>query len=681
MRHGSIRYEIIDLDRITLFMATVLANIPRLVLFFFLICTTGCLRHAVSHDLNLKENSFALIKKNTSLVFIPEKKRIAAHILYSRTDRFAFGASVQGITLTRELAINPLMRNPALTARVEKNGKVVREIVATKSAQSLLNDKRSAWLPTRSKLVLMVPFISEDEQVVVTTSYEWMDKRWLPPIFLQEEGAQIDTELTVDVPYGISMRFKVAKNRTSFDYVPVTFPVDRAAWIQDLNRGGLGTRFTFSLAKRDLVPSSVLAEQLQVFLSFETPAQVETGIAQFDRWDVVSSYLYNRIDRYDMPSNEIRTFTAHETKGRESKAHKVARIFSILRNDIEIRNSEDPFLDQPAQPATRTLARKYGSPFDVAILGKAMLSSIGVEADLVAVGDSRFNPKIVDFYSPSLFSTVILAARLDDRVVYFDPEHRTLSLDQLRPSLQGQSALLIRPKNGSNFSLPYDDAHKNTKTLSYQLWMTEDGFLEGEYSIDLVGYEAQALTSLPVEEQNALSPEILESKLLGATNTAFSLASVTREHTSLREFRIYGETKRRMLARNEKGVYDFSLDTLIAPALDTLKNGAQKGYSSVTRISLFLTLPPGFVAHNLPKNVNFQLDGISGRFSASFAHDQLVVEGIGLVSLPIKDPAVTNSNVVNQLKLFGEQMVNLGNQAILSGTMHGTQKSNQTKDS
>src|SRR5205814_1555697 len=103
-------------------------------------------------------------------------------------------------------------RGAKLFARVEKNGKVQRVIESQKTARAILSDKKTSWLPTKPKLTLTVPYISSNEELVIVTSYDWMDIRWMRPLFMSDEVKTASSTLSVHVPLGVGMRFQAAKD-------------------------------------------------------------------------------------------------------------------------------------------------------------------------------------------------------------------------------------------------------------------------------------------------------------------------------------------------------------------------------------------------------------------------------------------------------------------------------------
>lgn len=578
----------------------------------------------------------AMLKKETDLVFVQENKRQPAHILYKRQDRYAFTRGHTDTPFKLEMIVNPLMRNPSVTARVEKSGKTVREFVAKKTATSILSEKKTTWAPARSKLALVIPYVNANEVVVVTTSYEWMDIRWLPPILMQEDAMPtMDAKLTVDVPYGITMHFKAAKDRTKFDYLPKSFPQEKPLWVQDDNRAGLGMRYSWSADVETMSGQSQPSNLLQILLSFESPAQNDAG-QRFDSWNTVSSYLYHRIDRYDLPSSEIRAYAVKETRDLLHEEEKINHLLSFVHHNIEKRSAVGSFQEQDLQPATRTFARRFGTPSDIAILAKSLLSSIGVETDLIAAGDRRFYPELPDFYSPALFSSIILSYTSNGVTHYFDPEATKVPSDQLDANRQGQQALVLRPKNGTVFALPYDSAQKNLRTYSYQLWLSDDGVLEGEYSIDLLGFEAQTIKLEAGERLRSKSVAEVEAHLYGTQRTDFSLETVEYLNDSPQQgLRVSGLIKPRLLFKNGQGGYDLKLEKIIEPAFLALKDAHEKGFSSTTKISLFIGLPENYVANNMPSSQHLSFGGVEGRFFAEASTGQLIVEGVAMITMPV----------------------------------------------
>jgi hypothetical protein len=607
-----------------------------MVIFFIVLNLTACHRAQVLPSLMPNNKPVSLTKRDVNIVFVPENKRIPAVMNYQKIDHYTFHKSFTTSPFTMEIMVSPLMRNPIMTAKVLSKGKVVRQFAAKKTSTSMMSDKNTAWSPARSKLLLTIPFINENEEVVITTAYEWMDIRWIAPILFQDSGLIKEGSLTVDVPYGVTMHFKAAKDRHSLEFLPQSIAHESALWAQEDNRSGLGMRHIWKASDQNQSKNSLRADQLQVFLSFETPHQ-NGATMKFDNWQTVAGYINDRIERYDVPSNAIREYVNSETRELATEQEKVDRIVAHLHG-VKKRLTAGSYQDQEVQPATRTFARNYGSPFDVAILGKAMLGSIGIDSDLLVASDKRYNPNISDFYTPSLFNSVLLAVTVSGKTIYFDPESG--ATNQLSSYLQGQQALLLRPKNTIIFMLPYDSADKNTQTYSYQLWMADDGALEGEYSVDVSGFFAEGVKGLSADHIKLAQASDIQHRIQSG-EPGFSWANMELEQDpSIHGVRIVGDIKPQLLAKNGQGDYELKLGTITDPLIASLKN--QKDFSSTAVVSLFLSLPEDYEVTNLPANASIQFDGINGRFYASYAEGKLTIEGTSMITMPIRKEVQEN---------------------------------------
>lgn len=404
------------------------------------------LNYAIDADL-------VILKKDVNITFIPANNHIPSHLQITKTERYRFLKSQAPLPFKKEITVGPLMYDMKLSAQIQKNGKVDRTIQAQKVAQTVMSQNQRTWSPARTKLALNIPYVKSDEEVVVSTTYSWMDIRWHNSISLEEDVPTLLSEVIVDVPYGISSQFQSTRNGELFSLSPQTMDHEKTVWGQKDNQAGLGTRFIFSYDFGQEAASRDPSARLQLFFSFEPPTQ-NLRTPPFDNWERVASYLYDRIDRYDYPSNTIREFTRKEADAQPDNFKKLGRILSFLSNEIETRPVFGSYLEQDVQPAPKTFARRFGSPFDKAILGKAMLMSIGIDAEIMAASDKTQNPSLPNFYSPALFNRVILATTLHGRTYFWDPSIPFVELEPLPLELYAARLLSIRSSKGRLFTMP-----------------------------------------------------------------------------------------------------------------------------------------------------------------------------------------------------------------------------------
>lgn len=411
----------------------------------------GCVHRPPTIELKF-DADVVVTQKNANIVFVPANLRMPPYLSITETERYHF-SNQAGMPFKREITISPLMYEATLSAQVQVDGKVVREYKAQKIAQTIVNQKQRIWTPGRSKLSLVIPYLKAGEEVVLTTSYSWMDIRWHAPILFEEEVPTFSTLVNVDVPFGIQTHFQVMNDGQPYAMTPSNVEQENKVWGQTDNKAGLGNRFVFQHDFGTSAESRPEAKRLQLFFSFEPPTQSERT-PPFDNWERVASYLYDRVDRYDFPSNAIRDFANLEGDKQPSDIAKAVRVFSFLNNDIEKRAVTGSYLEQDVQPATKTFAKRFGSPFDIALLAKAMLGSLGLNAEVLAVSNPLINPDLESIYSPALFYSVVAAVTIEGKTYFYDPEQAFESITTIPDKLYGAKLLTIRKTKGHLYTMP-----------------------------------------------------------------------------------------------------------------------------------------------------------------------------------------------------------------------------------
>ncbi len=429
-----------------------LKNYYCLIIFAGVLFLTSCTHQQVKLNYDF-DAELVVLKKDVTIVFVPANNHMPPHLEITKTERYRFTKDRAPMAFKKDITIGPLMHDVKLNAQVQKNGKLARTIQSQKVSQTIMSQNQRTWSPARTKLALTIPYVKSDEEIVVTTSYSWMDIRWHEPILLEEDVPTLASEVIVDVPYGVSSQFQSTKNGETFSLAPQPMDHAKTLWGQKDNQAGLGTRFifTYDFGKDAAVRDPAL--RLQLFFSFESPVQ-SLRTPPFDNWERVSSYLYDRIDRYDYPSNAVRDFSRKETDPLPDNFAKLGRILSFLSNEVEARPVFGSYLEQDVQPAPKTFSRRFGSPFDKAILGKAMLMAIGIDAEIMASTDAKQNPVLLNLYSPALFHRIILAITLEGRTYFWDPSVPFVELEAMPIELYSARLLAIRKNKGQLFSMP-----------------------------------------------------------------------------------------------------------------------------------------------------------------------------------------------------------------------------------
>lgn len=587
----------------------------------------SCVPKRMTRSIVNQQEPVVVSSQELSMTYMPQHKRVPTHVVVNKTVRYSFSQHQIPESFTKEFVLNPTMFQASFVAHVQINGKTIRKY----NAKTIHSSKTD-----RPVLSIVVPFLKPEEEVELISSYNWMDPRSLAPIFMEEPEATWTSKITIDVPYGVNLRYKAAYMGESLAVAPESIALEKAIWGTSDNRQG--KRFVFEREFGFQNNAKKASNRQQLFVAFDAPAERDRKTI-FENWDAVSSYFYNRIDRYDSPSNVIRDFSTAKTSNTSSDMEKIARVLSFLSNDIEKRRIFDAYQEQEAQPASRILQRRYGSPLEIVILGKAMLSSLNIDSNIVAVADPDQNPRIHDFFSPALFSKVILAISHNSETFYFDPLQKFDRFDQVPSTLQGQHALLVKPSNSQFFILPYEAAEKNRTNYFYNLTLNTLGTLEGSFSIEFDGIQADQARAIIAQQSTGLSASALQNKLQTGTTLRWQKASFN-EHDDGLYISLSGNFSPRLLAHAPNRGFSLPIKEIFEPIFLPLINLAEQSHSSLSSLEATLHVPANFkLAQEKPFNFFLDHNGVRARFIVSFERNSVVFKGESMVSLPIKpDP-------------------------------------------
>lgn len=586
-------------------MCDFMKSSKNLLLFVFLfaqIFILGCVTLRKSQSLSEDFKEPYVIDNEVNITFMPNKDKSIPYLIYEKNTHFLVPTTNKSKPLVKEFIINTNMRNVEFFARIKKNGKIIKKIDSQKTQSTILGTKKNAWSSNRSKLSIIVPYVAPNEEVVITTRYEWMDIRWFPQVELEEPQYTKNAKLILEVPYGVTMHFQATENKVSKEFLPNSINIEKSQWGDAKQKLGMGIRHEFIYNNKN--PYSLIekskSDQLSVFLAFETSFPIDTA-AFFDSWDKVSGYLYNKIDRFDAYNNDIKNFTLAKAKDITDIKEKVASVFAFLKNHIENRSVDNGFESQEVQTAGRTFQRKTGSCYDIAILGKAMFSSINIPSELVAVGNRQKNPKIT-FFSPALFNDIVLAVYINNEVYYFDPNQSFDHLNQLPPNLQGQNALVLNPQNGYLFVMPYDIAEKHQIKLDLEFNLNTLNPSDGNFLVSLQGFYADDFKDI-LNSKSGINITEAQKRLFKEENNILRINSIEQEivDENKSEIKLRGNFDNFSLIDFKNNTYEFNMKNIWAPFL---KSFYDPSFSHLAFVKIKINLPLDYVVESIPQSFN-----------------------------------------------------------------------------
>ena len=288
---------------------------------------------------------------------------------------------------------------------------------------------------------------------------------------------------------------------------------------------------TENFSRRDL-PVSIHQEKPQVSTRYdengnviyvwhygETPAlAVEEGMphvndiaprlhySSIPSWnDVYLWYQQLAADRYT-PDAQIEARVYQLTKDLTTKADKIRAIYHFVASRIRYVGIELGQSAYQPSPATEVLQKQYGDCKDKTTLLIAMLELVGIRAYPVLINPSPYERTDTELPSLNQFSHMLAAIPSNDGIarsqgapigvdeaggyIWLDATSSTCSYGNLPYSDQGRKGFLIGEAQGEFVDIPIFPAETNRLVSTTELWLSEEGSVQGKIHIQTRGQYA-----------------------------------------------------------------------------------------------------------------------------------------------------------------------------------------------
>ncbi len=410
------------------------------ILFLIMSSCINNKKNILMPNFNSDQELLELITNKKVLTFIKQSNNLPSYINFVEEKKLILKNNFKVGSFKEEIILNSNMNNVSLSAKITKNGKILREFKGNK-------------LYDQNNLILLIPYIKSDEELLISTTYNWMDLRNITPIYMQNSNKNALYELTIDIPYGVDLRFSAAFLNKEIKWLPEITTISSKSF-------GLGNRFYFSPKQLDLniINSELHSFLLQILISFKEALGLENH-SFLDNWSRVSTMIYERISTYDIANEAIKNTALQKTSQQDSQLSKLIAIINFLK-EIEItkqvpKNSQY----QNIKPASMTFLDKKGSELDLILLLKSMLSIINIQSVIAMAQDIQYDPTI-NFYSPAIFSHPLLIIFVGDKPYYFDAQNTSKNWFAVSKNILGRSALVIKKQDGYLLQLPYEQINE-----------------------------------------------------------------------------------------------------------------------------------------------------------------------------------------------------------------------------
>lgn len=330
------------------------------------------------------------------------------------------------------------------------------------------------------------------------------------------------------------------------------------------------------------------------------------------------------------PTPEIKEKVAQLTADAPTTLAKIKALTDFMQRQIRYVAIEIGIGGMQPHPASKVFQYKYGDCKDKATLLITMLHEIGVESYYVVAQVERGIVR-PDFPSPSSFNHMIVAIRLPDDVksnglyaivkhptlgqlLIFDPTDEYTPLGYIPSSEQENYGLLITPEGGELIALPLLPPNTNRSIRTGKFSLSATGDLTGEVSeirwgAPAVNLRARLLSSAPADRVKVIE-DFLGYFLNNFRLTSATVGNLDKFDDTLTlnykfEARGYAKTAGNLLLARPRVLGSKS------PPLDLSrerKYPIEFDEASIQTDDYEISLPPGYVADDLPSPVDIKSD-------------------------------------------------------------------------
>lgn len=243
-------------------------------------------------------------------------------------------------------------------------------------------------------------------------------------------------------------------------------------------------------------------------------------------------------------SPEISAKAAELTAGKTDFFDKTEAIASFVQRQIRYFVVEMGLGGFQPHPAADIFRGRYGDCKDKATILSAMLSTIGVHSDLVAVDTRGFvDPEAPSMYGNHMIAAIEIPKGYDSpkfhsvvttgsgkRYLIFDPTSEKTPFGQVESELQGTYGLIAEGPESQLVQIPVLSPDLDTVERSATLQLTADGSLKGniteKYYGDLARSGREVFTTLDTAKQQQYIDRVASVDFAAASLTGLKVQNV-----------------------------------------------------------------------------------------------------------------------------------------------------------
>lgn len=364
-------------------------------------------------------------------------------------------------------------------------------------------------------------------------------------------------------------------------------------------------------------------------------------------WPLISSTYQKQINSLNKADQSLNLEIANATAGVSAPRDKARRIFdfvtksfSVVYSDIDISTSPDILLK-----------RGTGSQAEAAFILGAMFSKADIPFNFILVSTRDNGEVITSLPALYYFNRILIAARVDQDTIWFDPAYRGVPAGVLPFEDQAVEGLVIKNKNGGFITTPISDYRENGRAVNLKITFNSQGNLVADCLELLSG-------SLNIEEKNilqSLTPDESRQRWSDMTSRGLPGSAIkdlvfSDINSDINPFRVSYKLELPAFIKPEDSRVFIPLDILGRWQFNVVYNENRRlpielGRPHSEQEQIQIEIPPGFRVEYLPDN--FSLSSYLGEiFSVAVvtANTITITRGLSIKPYRLKADAAKSLN-------------------------------------
>ena len=377
-------------------------------------------------------------------------------------------------------------------------------------------------------------------------------------------------------------------------------------------------------------------------------------------WEGVAKTIYEDKDFGEELGERdyIKEDLAMILKNVESPKEKLDIIFKFVQNKMNWNKMKGYYVDKGVKQA---YIDGTGNTAEINFILIAMLNQAGIRVYPVLL--STIDNGLPIYPNRTIFNYVIAAVEMDGKQLLFDASNKNTTENIIPLYAINWTGRLIK-KDGSSEEIKLVPDFQSKKGINMTVAIDEKGKISGKYSVKRTDYESLEFREKYSEINKQTYIEKVENDLKGLQISDYTIENNKDFSKPLLENFTFTTDNECEIIGNKMYINPqfFFTQTKNPFVLDKRKFPIYFGYPNQEKISINISIPPGFVVESMPKSMSIGTEENLGSFKYLIENNG---HNIQIVITKDINESIVQANYYTVLKDFFQKMVDKENEKIV----------------